>query len=60
MLKLTSTELSRINTETLIIPVCPDRDIHRSPTIRSLTRQVLGLQDVSGRKGRRTIPAPAP
>ncbi len=51
MIKLTSTEPGRINTETLIIPVCPDRDIHRSPVIRSLTRQALSSPTFQGEKG---------
>jgi len=43
MLKLTSTEPHRIVTETLIIPVCQDKDIHHSPVIRTLVRQALGI-----------------
>jgi len=51
MIKLTSTEPSRINTETLIIPVCPDLDMHQSPVIRALTRQALGSHTFQGDKG---------
>jgi len=51
MIKLTSTEPGRIKTETLVIPVCPDRDMHRSPTIRSLTQQALGCNPFQGEKG---------
>ena len=51
MIKLTSMEPTRIKTETLIIPVCPDRDIHRSSAIRSLTRQALAIHTYKGKKG---------
>jgi leucyl aminopeptidase len=51
MIKLTSTEPGRISTETLIIPVCPDRDLHQSSLIRSLTRQALGTMPFQGEKG---------
>ena len=51
MIKLTSTEPGRIRTETLIIPVCPDRDMHRSPAIRSLARQALDFKTFQGEKG---------
>jgi leucyl aminopeptidase len=51
MIKLTSTEPHRIPTETLIIPVCQDKDIHRSPSIRTLVRQALDIDTFRGEKG---------
>jgi hypothetical protein len=50
MLKLTSTAPHRIVTETLIIPVCQDKDIHHSPVIRTLVRQALGIATFQGDK----------
>ena len=51
MIKLTSMEPARINTETLIIPVCPDHDIYRSSTIRALTRKALAIRSYKGKSG---------
>jgi leucyl aminopeptidase len=51
MIKLTSLAPGRINTQTLIIPVCPDRDIHRSPVLRELTRQARRIETYKGDKG---------
>lgn len=51
MLKLTSTEPHRIVTETLIIPVCQDKEIHHSPIIRTLVRQALGIDTFQGENG---------
>jgi leucyl aminopeptidase len=50
MLKLTSTEPHRIVTETLIIPVCQDKEIHHSPAIRTLVRQALDIDTFQGDK----------
>jgi hypothetical protein len=49
MLKLTSTEPHRIVTETLIIPVCRDKEIHHSPVIRTLVRQAWDIDTFPGR-----------
>ncbi len=51
MIKLISSALSRIKTETLIIPVCPDRELYPSPSISSLVRQALGMKPFSGKQG---------
>lgn len=51
MIKLTSMEPTRIQTETLIIPVCPDQAIHRSKTIRAWIRQALAVHTFQAKKG---------
>ena len=51
MIKLTSMEPGRINTETLIIPICADREIHRSAAIRSLSRQARDIQTFQAENG---------
>ena len=51
MIKLTSVELSRIRTDTLIIPICADQDIHRSATLRSLCRQAKGIKTFQAESG---------
>ena len=55
MMKLTSLEVRRIKTETLVIPVCPDDTIHRSPAIRSLIRKALNIDTFKGKKGEELI-----
>ena len=51
MIKLTSSALGRLKTETLVIPVCPDGDLYLSPPARSLTQQALAIKTFTGRKG---------
>jgi leucyl aminopeptidase len=51
MIKLTSSALGRIKTETLVIPVCPDQDLYPSPPIQPLVQQALGIKTFAGRKG---------
>ena len=51
MIKLISSALGRIKTETLIIPVCPDRELYPSPPISSLIQQALAIKTFSGKKG---------
>jgi leucyl aminopeptidase len=51
MIKLTSSALGRIKTETFIIPVCSDRELYPSPPISSLVQQALAIKTFSGKKG---------
>lgn len=51
MIKLTSSALGRLKTETLVIPVCPDRDLFPSPPAHTLTRQALAIKTFAARKG---------
>jgi len=51
MIKLISSALGRIKTETLIIPVCPDQELYPTPSIQSLVRQALGIKTFAGKKG---------
>ncbi|MBU4463806.1 MAG: hypothetical protein KKB05_07705, partial [Proteobacteria bacterium] len=50
MLKLTSIDLKKVKTETLIIPVCEDKTIHDSPTISLLIKKAKQLKEFTGKK----------
>jgi hypothetical protein len=43
MLKLTSVDLKKVKTETLIIPVCEDKEIHDDATISLLIKKAKQL-----------------
>lgn len=50
MLKLTSIDLKKVRTETLIIPVCEDKTIHDNPTISLLIKKAKQLKEFTGKK----------
>lgn len=50
MLKLTSVNLKKVKTETLIIPVCEDKTIHDNPTISLLIKKAKQLKEFTGKK----------
>jgi len=51
MLHLKSADLQKVKTETLVIPVCEDKDIHDDKTITSLIRRAKKLKEFNGKKG---------
>ena len=55
MIKSTSMEPGRIQTETLIVPVCPDGELYRSATLCDLTRQALEIPTFKGKQGEELI-----
>jgi leucyl aminopeptidase len=55
MIKLTSAAPESLKTETLIIPVCPDRDLYRSSAIQPLTRAALDIRSFKADKGEELI-----
>jgi leucyl aminopeptidase len=50
MLKLTSVDLKKVKTETLIIPVCEDKEIHDDATISLLIQKAKQLKEFTGKK----------
>ncbi len=50
MLKLTSIDLKKVKTETLIIPVCEDKEIHDDATISLLIKKAKQLKEFTGKK----------
>ena len=50
MLKLTSVDLKKVKTETLIIPVCEDKEIHDDATISLLIKKAKQLKEFTGKK----------
>ena len=55
MLSLKSIDLKKVKTETLIIPVCEDRDIHDDKTISSLIAKAKKLKEFKGDKGEEVV-----
>ena len=53
MIKLTSADLKKIKTETLIIPVCEDKELHDDETLTLLIGQAEKLKEFNGKKGDR-------
>jgi len=50
MLKLTSVDLKKVGIETLIIPVCEDKEIHDDATISLLIKKAKQLKEFTGKK----------
>ena len=50
MLKLTSVDLKKVKTETLIIPVCEDKGINDNPAISLLIDKARQLKEFTGKK----------
>ena len=55
MLSLKSIDLKKVKTETLVIPVCEDRDIHDDRIISSLITRAKKLKEFKGDKGEEVI-----
>ncbi|MCD4805838.1 MAG: leucyl aminopeptidase, partial [Desulfobacterales bacterium] len=55
MLSLKSIDLKKVKTETLIIPVCEDRDIHDDKIVSSLITKAKKLKEFKGDKGEEVI-----
>ncbi|MBC2696041.1 MAG: leucyl aminopeptidase [Desulfobacteraceae bacterium] len=55
MLELKSIDLKKVKTETLIIPVCEDKDIHDNSIISSLITRAKKLKEFKGNKGEEVI-----
>jgi len=51
MIHLTSVDLKKVKTETLVVPVCEDKDIHDDATIAALIRKAKKLEEFKGSKG---------
>lgn len=51
MINLTSVDLKKVKTETLVIPVCQDQQIHADATIAALVRIARKLKEFKGEKG---------
>ncbi len=51
MLHLTAVDLKKVKIESLVIPVCKDKEIHENKTISSLIRKVKKLKEFTGKKG---------
>ena len=51
MLHLSSIDLKKEKIESLVIPVCEDKDIHDSKTITSLIRKAKKIKEFKGDKG---------
>ena len=51
MLVLKSVDLKKVKTETLLIPVCEDRNIHDDKTVSSLITKAKKLKEFKGGKG---------
>lgn len=50
MIQLKSADLKKVKTETLVIPVCEDKDIHDDATIAALIRKAKKLKEFKGAK----------
>ena len=50
MLNLKSVDLKKVKIETLVIPVCEDKDIHGDRIISSLIKEVKKLKEFKGKK----------
>jgi leucyl aminopeptidase len=55
VLSLKSIDLKKVKTETLIIPVCEDRDMHDDRIISSLITRAKKLKEFKGDKGEEVI-----
>jgi len=51
MLELKSVNLKRVKVDTLVVPVCEDRQIHTDKTLASLTDAAKALAECKGKKG---------
>ena len=51
MLHFKSVDLAKVKTDTLIIPVCEDKDIHDDATLLMLIRKIKELKEFKGEKG---------
>ncbi len=49
MLHLTAVDLKKVKIESLVIPVCKDKEIHENKTISSLIRKVKKLKEFTGK-----------
>ncbi|MDI6687318.1 MAG: leucyl aminopeptidase [Desulfobacterales bacterium] len=55
MLNLTSVDLKKVKTETLIIPVCEDKTIHDNQAISLLIKKAKQLKEFTGKKNDEVI-----
>jgi leucyl aminopeptidase len=51
MLELKTVNLKRVKVDTLVVPVCEDREIHTDKTLKSLIDAAKGLAELKGKKG---------
>ena len=51
MIEIKSVNLKRAKVETLVIPVCEDRDIHTDPSVSSLIEMAKAYDEFKGKKG---------
>ena len=51
MLHLTAADLKKTKIESLVIPVCEDKEIHDNKTISALIRDVMKIKEFKGDKG---------
>ena len=51
MLQLTSVDLKKEKTDTLVIPVCEDKTIHEDKTIQFLIKTAKKIEEFKGKKG---------
>ncbi len=55
MLRFNSVDFDRLTTETLVIPVCEDKDIHTIQALSSAVKQAKSLKEFNGKKDEITI-----
>ena len=55
MLRFNSVDFDRLTTETLVIPVCEDKDIHNIQAISSAVKQAKNLKEFNGKKNETAI-----
>jgi leucyl aminopeptidase len=48
MLELKSVNLKRVKVDTLVVPVCEDRQIHTDKTLKSLTDAAKAIGGIQG------------
>lgn len=51
MLELKTVNLKRVKVDTLVVPVCEDREIHTDKTLKTLTDVAKGFTEFNGKKG---------
>ena len=51
MLEIKAVNLKRVNVDTLVVPVCEDREIHTDMTLKSLIDAAKAFEEFSGKKG---------
>ena len=50
MLKLTAADWKRLKADTLLIPVCENKNIHAEPAIKAVIKDALKLPEFSGKE----------